>query len=188
MHRTKPFPVAAPAMANSDYGVYNMYYWIKCPDCTMTKGRKRSFANFNDAWEALLNHMKGERDHHPSLQNKAFLGKLAYGQTECIRLCPDYVPPPKRSRNAEERPERPLVYIGNISYSTSVQQMKDLAEQYGEIFRLRIYHEVSDGKCYAFVHYTRMTDAERAVNGMSGMWLDGRQLNVSIAVWQHHDD
>ena len=119
---------------------------------------------------------------HPSLRNKAFLGRLADGRTECIQARQDYTPPLKRSRNAGDGPERPVVYISNISYSSSVQQMKDMAEQYGEIFKLRIYHEPSDGKCYAFVHYTRMTDAQRAVTGMSGMFLDERQLNVSIAV------
>ena len=143
---------------------------------------KKTFANFNDAWEALLNHMKGNMELHPSLRNKAFLGRLADGQTECIQARQDYRPPLKRSRNAEDGPERPVVYISNISYSSSVQQMKDLAEQYGEIFKIRIYHEPSDGKCYAFVHYTRMTDAQRAVTGMSGMFLDERHLNVSIAV------
>jgi RNA recognition motif-containing protein len=69
------------------------------------------------------------------------------------------------------------LFVGNLSYSVTRDQLKDLFAEYGEVEDVRII----EGKGFGFVEMVTQEAAEKAKTGLNGTELMGRTLNVDIA-------
>ena len=69
------------------------------------------------------------------------------------------------------------LFVGNISYSASEQQLKDLFGQHGTVVDIRIIGD----KGFGFVEMSSQSEAENAKNALDGFNLEGRNLRVDEA-------
>jgi RNA recognition motif-containing protein len=75
------------------------------------------------------------------------------------------------------------VYVGNMSYSTTSENVKELFEKFGKITSVKLITDFNTGqsKGFAFVEMESETEAENAVKALNGMEVNGRQIVVSEA-------
>ena len=75
------------------------------------------------------------------------------------------------------------IYVGNLPFSTTSDELQELFETYGKITQLNVIkdHATGRSKGFAFLTFETATSAENAVNGMNGKNLGDRALKVSIA-------
>jgi cold-inducible RNA-binding protein len=75
------------------------------------------------------------------------------------------------------------IYIGNLSFETTEDQLRQAFEGYGEVSTVNIVTDRNSGKPrgFAFVEMSEKDDATEAINGLNGQELDGRSLNVNEA-------
>ena len=75
------------------------------------------------------------------------------------------------------------IYVGNMAYSTTEQQLTDLFSQYGTVQSVNIVVDryTNQAKGFGFVE---MEDdaAEAAISALNGKELGGRQLKVNEAM------
>lgn len=74
------------------------------------------------------------------------------------------------------------IYVGNIPWSTSEEQLKQLFGEHGQILEARIITERATGRSrgYGFVEVAD-GDATQIVEKLNGTELDGRKLVVNEA-------
>jgi len=75
------------------------------------------------------------------------------------------------------------LFIGNISWGASDEQLKDLFAQYGEVEEAVIVKDKFSGrsKGFGFVTFTDDAEADKATESLNGHELDGRELVVNEA-------
>jgi len=75
------------------------------------------------------------------------------------------------------------IYVGNMSYSTSEDQLRTLFEEHGTVDAVRVITDRDTGrpKGFAFVEMGDSTEAEAAVQALNGNDVDGRTLTVNEA-------
>jgi len=75
------------------------------------------------------------------------------------------------------------IYVGNMNFQTSEEQLRDLFEQYGPVDEVAIINDRDTGRPrgFAFVTMTNDEDAQRAIEELAGQEFDGRTLNVNEA-------
>lgn len=75
------------------------------------------------------------------------------------------------------------VYVGNLSYSMSDEDLADLFSQFGQVESARIVMDRDSGrsKGFAFVEMSSDTEAQSAIEKLNGTEQGGRALNVSEA-------
>jgi RNA recognition motif-containing protein len=76
------------------------------------------------------------------------------------------------------------LYVGNIPYRTSEEQLRSLfEEQGGEVTEVKIVMDRDTGRPrgFAFVELATDAQAEAAVGALNGRTLGGRPLTVSQA-------
>ena len=75
------------------------------------------------------------------------------------------------------------IYVGNISYSATEENIKELFEQYGKVNSAKIvidrYTQRSKG--FGFVEMENENEADEAINAINGFELSGRNLKVNEA-------
>lgn len=69
------------------------------------------------------------------------------------------------------------LYVGNISYTTTKEQLNDLFKQYGTVKDVRII----EGRGFAFVEMSTLEEAEKAKTGLDGQDFMGRNLKIDEA-------
>ena len=69
------------------------------------------------------------------------------------------------------------LYIGNLSYSVTSEQLKELFSTCGEVGEIRII----EGKGFGFVEMATQVDAEKAKKELDGAQFMGRTLKVDEA-------
>jgi len=67
------------------------------------------------------------------------------------------------------------LYIENINYSVSKEELHDLFEQYGTITEL----EIIEGKGFGYVALSNQEEAEKAKKAIDGYMFRGRSLKVT---------
>ncbi len=77
----------------------------------------------------------------------------------------------------EVRMEGSKLYIGNLSYSVTSEQLKELFSTCGEVGEIRII----EGKGFGFVEMATQVDAEKAKKELDGAQFMGRTLKVDEA-------
>jgi RNA recognition motif-containing protein len=75
------------------------------------------------------------------------------------------------------------LYVGNLSYSTSEDEIRALFERAGTVQSVTLIRDRETGrsKGFAFVEMTSQEDAQKAIGLFNGTRLDDRQLTVSVA-------
>ena len=69
------------------------------------------------------------------------------------------------------------LYVGNLTYSVTGEQLRELFQQFGQVGDIRVI----EGKGFGFVEMTNQADAEKAKKELDGTQLAGRTLKVDLA-------
>ena len=75
------------------------------------------------------------------------------------------------------------MYVGNLSFETTENDLQDLFEQHGTVNEVRLMMDRITGKSrgFAFVTMNDNAQAGAALNGLNGHELNGRALTVNEA-------
>ena len=75
------------------------------------------------------------------------------------------------------------IYIGNLSFDTTEDQLRQAFEQFGEIASINIISDKYTGrsKGFGFVEMGNKTEAIAAINGLNEQDLNGRNMSVNEA-------
>jgi RNA recognition motif-containing protein len=69
------------------------------------------------------------------------------------------------------------LFVGNLSYSVTSDQLTELFSQYGEVKEAKVI----EGKGFGFVEMGSQVEAEKAKDALNGTEFVGRSLNVDEA-------
>ena len=81
------------------------------------------------------------------------------------------------------------IYVGNISFETTNEQLRDLFSAHGDVKSVKLINDRDTGKPRGFA-FVEMDDdsAEDAITATDGVELAGRSLRVNLAkprgVWR----
>lgn len=75
------------------------------------------------------------------------------------------------------------LFVGNMNFQTTEDQLRSLFQPLGEITRIRIMTDRDTGRArgFAFVEMPNDEDATKAIAALNGKELEGRALNVNEA-------
>lgn len=75
------------------------------------------------------------------------------------------------------------IYVGNLSYGLSQNDLQQLFAEYGPVKSVNIIEDRDTGrsKGFGFVEMANTEDGEKAVEGLNGHAVDGRNLTVNVA-------
>jgi RNA recognition motif-containing protein len=75
------------------------------------------------------------------------------------------------------------LYVGNLSYGTTEQNLRELFTQAGNVASVALIKEpgTDRSKGFAFVEMSTQSEASKAIGMFNGYTLDERQLTVSVA-------
>ncbi len=69
------------------------------------------------------------------------------------------------------------LYVGNLSYSVTSEELRELFSGYGEVRQVNLI----EGKGFAFVEMSNLAEAEKAKETLDGTDFKGRTLRVDEA-------
>ena len=75
------------------------------------------------------------------------------------------------------------VYVGNLSYDLSEEDLKSAFEEYGEVTSAKIISDRYSGrsKGFGFIEMSSDEEAKAAIEGLTGKELAGRAIVVNEA-------
>lgn len=73
--------------------------------------------------------------------------------------------------------ERSKLYVGNLDYSVTEEQLKELFSEYGVIKSV----DVIDGRGFGFVEFSETSEAEKAKDELDGTEFAGRTMRIDEA-------
>jgi cold-inducible RNA-binding protein len=75
------------------------------------------------------------------------------------------------------------IYVGNLSYSTTEDELRDLFAPYGEVVSVSVVYDRATGRPrgFAFVEMGTTEAAQGAISGLNGQEVGGRQLRIDSA-------
>ena len=75
------------------------------------------------------------------------------------------------------------IFVGNLDYETSEDELRQLFAAYGPVDRVSIVTDRYSGqpRGFAFVEMTSAGDADKAITELNGAQLHGRTLDVNEA-------
>jgi cold-inducible RNA-binding protein len=75
------------------------------------------------------------------------------------------------------------LYVGNLSYDTTEEDLRTLFAKAGEIASVSLITDRDSGrsKGFAFVEMKTQVEAEKAINMFNGSTLGDRELKVNVA-------
>lgn len=75
------------------------------------------------------------------------------------------------------------LYVGNLSYGTTEQSLRELFAQAGNVTSVALIKEpgTQRSKGFAFVEMSSQSELQKAITMFNGYTLDERQLTVSVA-------
>ncbi len=75
------------------------------------------------------------------------------------------------------------LYVGNLSYETTEQNLRELFMQAGNVVSVALIKEpgTQRSKGFAFVEMSSQSEAQKAISLFNGQTMNERQLAVSIA-------
>ncbi|MBU1670077.1 MAG: RNA-binding protein [Actinobacteria bacterium] len=75
------------------------------------------------------------------------------------------------------------IYVGNLSYSTSEEDIRTAFAAYGTVDSADLIMDRGTGrsKGFGFVEMSVDSEAKAAIDALNGKDMDGRNLNVNIA-------
>jgi len=69
------------------------------------------------------------------------------------------------------------LYVGNLSFSVTKEQLEELFSNYGEVKQVNII----EGRGFGFVEMSNSSEAEKAKEALNGSDFKGRNLKVDEA-------
>ncbi len=75
------------------------------------------------------------------------------------------------------------IYVGNLSYSVTDQQLLESFSAHGAVESARVITDKFSGNSrgFGFVEMSTQEEAEKAIEVLNGSEIDGRALNVNMA-------
>lgn len=75
------------------------------------------------------------------------------------------------------------IYIGNISFDTNEDELRDTFSEFGEVSKVDVITDKMTGKPrgFAFVEMSKDDEARAAIAELNGTELAGRRINVNEA-------
>jgi RNA recognition motif-containing protein len=75
------------------------------------------------------------------------------------------------------------IYISNLSYQITDEDLKDLFAEYGEVSSAKVITDkfTGDSRGFGFVEMTNDEEAKKAISELDKSKWDGRNINVSEA-------
>ena len=75
------------------------------------------------------------------------------------------------------------IFVGNLAFTTTEDQLRNIFEQFGTVDRAAILTDRDTGKSrgFGFVEMPNAEEAERAISGLNESDFMGRALNVNEA-------
>lgn len=75
------------------------------------------------------------------------------------------------------------IYVGNLSYSLSEQELRDAFGAHGEVSSVKILSDRETGRSrgFGFVEMPNQSEGEAAIEQLNGKDLGGRALRVNEA-------
>jgi RNA recognition motif-containing protein len=75
------------------------------------------------------------------------------------------------------------IYVGNLSFKTTEQDLKEVFSEYGSVKRITLPMDRETGRMrgFAFVEMTEDDAEDRAITALDGTEWMGRQLRVNKA-------
>jgi RNA recognition motif-containing protein len=79
--------------------------------------------------------------------------------------------------------EKMDIYVGNLSYQATEDELKELFGRYGEVASVNIVKDKFTGRSrgFAFVEMSAKGDGDSAIQGLDGKDFQGRALKVNEA-------
>jgi RNA recognition motif-containing protein len=75
------------------------------------------------------------------------------------------------------------LYVGNLPYSTTEEQLTDLFSRAGQVDNVRVMRDMATGRArgFAFVEMASDDDAQKAISEFNEYHMEGRPLVVNEA-------
>jgi cold-inducible RNA-binding protein len=75
------------------------------------------------------------------------------------------------------------IFVGNLSFNTSEDELRQLFEPYGQVDRVSILTDRETGRSrgFGFVEMTNAEEGDKAIAGLNGSQFGGRAINVNEA-------
>ena len=75
------------------------------------------------------------------------------------------------------------IYVGNLSYEVSEEDLKEIFEPFGQIESAKVISDKFSGrsKGFGFVEMSSNSEGQAAIEGLNGKELKGRAMNVNEA-------
>jgi len=75
------------------------------------------------------------------------------------------------------------IFVGNLSFNTNEDELRQLFESYGQVDRVSIMTDRDTGRSrgFGFVEMASNEDGEKAITALNGSQVGGRTINVNEA-------
>ncbi len=75
------------------------------------------------------------------------------------------------------------LYVGNLSYDTTEDNLKTLFDKAGQVMSVSLIkdRETGSSKGFAFIEMSTQVEAENAISMLNGVDLDHREIKVNLA-------
>jgi RNA recognition motif-containing protein len=75
------------------------------------------------------------------------------------------------------------IYVGNLSYSVSSEDLRAAFEEFGTVDSAEVVMDRNSGRSrgFGFAEMSNDEEAKAAIAALNGKDMDGRPLNVSVA-------
>jgi cold-inducible RNA-binding protein len=75
------------------------------------------------------------------------------------------------------------IFVGNLDFNTSEEELRKLFEAHGQVDRVSIMNDRDTGRSrgFGFVEMTNAEEGDKAIAALNGSQVGGRSLNVNEA-------
>ena len=75
------------------------------------------------------------------------------------------------------------IYVGNLSYQLSSEELREAFEAYGEVTSANVVSDRETGRSrgFGFVEMSNKSEGEEAIKALNGQDLKGREVRVNEA-------
>jgi RNA recognition motif-containing protein len=75
------------------------------------------------------------------------------------------------------------IFVGNLSFNTSEEELRRIFEAYGRVDRVSILTDRDTGRSrgFGFVEMSNAEEGDKAIAGLNGSQFGGRTINVNEA-------